>query len=124
MGEWSASVGEQYYPYIRPQESGNKTDVRRATLTDNAGFGIRVDGCQPLNVSALDVTPADLDPGMKKHNMHNSDVRHSRSTVYLNIDLAQRGLGGDNSWGSRPHDSYRLVDQEYQYSFIISPVKP
>ncbi|MDE6123237.1 MAG: hypothetical protein K2F76_08335, partial [Duncaniella dubosii] len=98
--------------------------VRWATLTDDTGFGIKVSGHQPLNVSALDVTPDDLDPGMKKSQMHNSDVRHSRHNVYLNVDLAQRGLGGDNSWGRGPHKEYLLNDKSYNYSFTISPVIP
>lgn len=124
MGIWEGKVDDQFYPYIRPQETGNKTDVRWATLTDDTGFGIKVSGRQPLNVSALDVTPDDLDPGMKKSQMHNSDVRHSRHNVYLNVDLAQRGLGGDNSWGRGPHKEYLLNDKSYNYSFTISPVIP
>ncbi len=124
MGLWSGKVADQYYPYIRPQESGAKTDVRWASLTDAAGYGLKVSGLQPLTVSALDVTPADLDPGMKKHNMHNSDVRHDRGTVYFYIDMAQRGLGGDDSWGRGPHDPYRLVAPAYSYSYTISPVIP
>lgn len=124
MGIWEGKVADQFYPYIRPQETGNKTDVRWATLTDDNGFGLKVCGTQPLNVSALDVTPADLDPGMKKSQMHYSDVRHDRHNVYLNVDLAQRGLGGDNSWGSAPHAPYRLSDKSYSYSFILSPVVP
>ena len=124
MGIWEGKVDDQFYPYIRPQETGNKTDVRWATLTDDTGFGIKVSGRQPLNVSALDVTPDDLDPGMKKSQMHTSDVHHSRHNVYLNVDLAQRGLGGDNSWGRGPHKEYLLNDKSYNYSFIISPVIP
>ena len=53
-------------------------------------------GLQPLNVSALDVTPEDLDPGFRKHQMHTSDVVHNRTNVFLNVDLGQRGLGGDD----------------------------
>lgn len=124
MGVWNGKVADQFYPYIRPQETGNKTDVRWASLTDNAGFGIKVSGLQPLNVSALDVTPEDLDPGMKKNQMHNSDVRHSRHNVYLNVDLAQRGLAGDDSWGRGPHKPYILDNDNYSYSFMISPVIP
>ena len=124
MGEWQGKVADQYYPYIRPQESGNKTDVRWASLTDAAGYGVKVTGVQPLEVSALDVTPASLDPGMAKHNMHNSDVKHDPHSVWFNIELAQRGVGGDDSWGRPPHDPYRLTGQNYEYSFTISPVIP
>lgn len=124
MGIWQGKVADQFYPYIRPQETGNKTDVRWAMLTDASGFGLRVTGLQPLNVSALDVRPADLDPGLNKHQMHNSDVRHSRYQTFFNIDLGQRGLGGDNSWGAGPHDGYRLDADSYHYGFILSPVFP
>lgn len=119
MGVWHSTVDEQFYPYIRPQETGNKTDVRWVSLTDDTGCGITVTGLQPLSVSALDVLPEDLDPGMKRRQMHNSDVRHSRSNTYLNIDLSQRGLGGDNSWGATPHAPYRLKEKSYSYGFII-----
>lgn len=124
MGVWNGKVADQFFPYIRPQETGNKTDVRWATLTDNQGYGIKVVGKQPLNVSALDVTPEDLDPGMKKNQMHSSDVRHNRHNVFLNVDLGQRGLGGDDSWGRAPHDSYRMNGNKYSYAFILSPVTP
>lgn len=122
IGIWKGKVADQFYPYIRPQETGNKTDVRWAMLTDNDGCGIKVTGKQPLNVSALDVTPEDLDPGMKKNQMHNSDVRHNRHNVFLNVDLAQRGLGGDDSWGRAPHAPYQLNADKYSYEFILSPV--
>ncbi len=124
MGVWTGKVADQFYPYIRPQENGNKTDVRWASLTDNEGFGLKVYGAQALNVSALDVTPDILDPGMHKHQMHNSDVRHDRYNVYLNVDLAQRGLGGDDSWGRGPHKPYELKDKAYSYSFLIEPIIP
>jgi beta-galactosidase len=121
MGIWSSKVDDQYYPYIRPQETGNKTDVRWATLTNADGFGLKVSGLQPLNITALDVDHASLDPGLNKHQMHSSDVRHSADTIYLNIDLAQRGLGGDDSWGAAPHAPYRLTAPAYTYAFRLSP---
>lgn len=124
MGIWEGKVADQFYPYIRPQETGNKTDVRWASLTDDKGFGLKVSGMQTLNVSALDVTPDDLDPGMKKSQMHNSDVRHNRHNVFLNVDLAQRGVAGDNSWGAAPHDGHTLNGKSYSYSFVISPIRP
>lgn len=121
MGIWYGTVAEQFYPYIRPQETGNKTDVRWAALTDGSR-GIVVWGNQPLNVSALDVLPEDLDPGMGKKQMHNSDVRHHGDRVFFNIDLLQRGVGGDNSWGAQPHEQYRHYDKALSYSFVIVPI--
>lgn len=123
MGIHDGKVADQYFSYIRPQESGNKTDVRWAELTNGNGFGIRVTGAKPLNVSALDVTPGALDLGSEKHNMHQSDVYPDRWNVYLNVDMAQRGLGGDNSWGASPHRQYRLFPADYSYTYYISPVK-
>lgn len=124
VGLWSGKVADEFYPYIRPQETGNHTGVRYASLADDAGRGLIVHGRGLLNVSALDVDPAALDPGLSKHQMHNSDVLHSRDRVYFNIDLAQRGLGGDNSWGAEPYEQYRLLDKHYSYGFTLSPLKP
>ncbi len=123
MGEWNAKVADMFYPYIRPQETGNHTDVRHASLTDATGLGLRIDGVQPLNVTALDVQPADLDPGMRKHQMHNSDVRHNRHNNFLYIDLVQRGLGGDDSWGAAPHDPYIIPAGPMSFAFLLSPLQ-
>lgn len=124
MGRYSGKVADMRWHYIRPQETGNHTDVREATLTDDAGYGIEVRGLQPLEVSALDVQPSALDPGLVKHQQHDSDVSPALHDVYLYVDLAQRGLGGDNSWGALPYKHYRLDGKEYSYSFVLSPVKP
>ena len=122
VGEYSGKVTDQYFEYIRPQESGNKTDVRWASLTGNDGNGILITGHQPLNVSALDVETSTLDPGTSKHQMHSSDVVRSSDKIYLHVDLLQRGLGGDNSWGNSPHAPYRMFDKAYSYSFTITPI--
>lgn len=119
MGIWKGRVGEQHYPYIRPQESGNKTDVRWATLTDNTGKGIRVWSDRSLNVTARDFKTETIDMGLTKAQRHNNDIVHDRKYNYLNVDLAQRGLGGDNSWGAHPHDPYRLTSKSYSYTYFI-----
>lgn len=124
MGIWSGKVADQYYPYIRPQESGNKTGVRWAQLTDAEGYGVRVWGDSPLNITALDFAAESIDPGMSKGQRHNNDVVADREKVYLNVDLAQRGLGGDDSWKRPPHSRYLLDADEYGYSYFISPVEP
>ena len=124
MGRWSAKVTDMYYPYIRPQETGNHTDVRHATLTDDTGHGIAINASQPLNMTALDVRPSDLDPGIKKKQMHTSDVRHNIRNNFLYVDLVQRGLGGDNSWGAPPHEPYIIHPRHMSYSFLLTPVAP
>ena len=122
LGVYTSNVADQYFAYLRPQENGNKTDVRWLTLTDQNGFGLKISGIQPLSVSALHIPDEDFDPGVEKKQRHTIDI-YSRSEVFLNVDLIQRGLGGDNSWGALPHKHYRLEGEEYQYSFIISAVK-
>ncbi|WP_291856497.1 glycoside hydrolase family 2 TIM barrel-domain containing protein [Marinilabilia sp.] len=122
LGVYSGDVAEQYYPYIRPQENGNKTDVRWLTLTNEKGFGLKISGIQPLNITALHIPCVDFDPGAEKKQRHTIDI-YPRGEIYLNVDLAQRGLGGDNSWGALPHDQYRLLDDKYHYSYVIEPVE-
>lgn len=123
LGRWNAKVDEIFYPYIRPQETGNHTDVRTATLTTDSGFGLQINAVgQPLNVTALDVTPANLDPGLEKKQMHNSDVVHNMHNNFLYIDHLQRGLGGDDSWGAQPHDPYRIRGNQHTYTFLLSPL--
>jgi len=124
MGLWENNVSDMRHHYIRPQETGNHTDVRHASLTDSNGFGIRIDGAQPLNVTALEVKPADLDPGLSKKQMHDSDVSTHLNNNYLYIDLVQRGVGGDNSWGAAPHAPYIIKPEQMSYSFILTPVVP
>ena len=122
LGLYEQSTDEQLFPYVRPQESGNKSDVRWVELTNEEGIGVRVEGLQPLSVSAMPHRSEDLDPGLgMKKQMHYSDIEPRREVV-LHIDLAQRGLGGDNSWGMSPHDPYRLTADEYSYGYIISPI--
>jgi beta-galactosidase len=104
--------------YIRPQETGYKTDVRWLTLTNKEGKGLQVEGLQPICFSAINNKAEDLDPGITKKQQHWVDIK-PRNEVYLNIDLKQRGVGGDNSWGALPHEQYRLLDKKYSYSYLI-----
>ncbi|WP_426090440.1 glycoside hydrolase family 2 TIM barrel-domain containing protein [Flavobacterium sp. DSR3-2] len=121
-GIYESKVADQYVPYTRPQENGYKTDVRWLTLTNNSGNGIEIEGLQPLGVSALHNYPEDFDPGLTKKYRHTNDIT-PRNEVVICVDLAQRGLGGDNSWGAMPHEQYQLKDKEYSYGFIIKPKK-
>ncbi len=123
VGVYRDNVANQYTSnYIRPQENGYKTDVRWLTLTNNNGAGIKVEGIQPICFSALNVMAEDMDPGMTKKQQHPTDLR-PRQNIYLHIDLKQRGVGGDNSWGALPHNKFRLLDKKYSYSYTIRPVE-
>jgi beta-galactosidase len=119
VGLYTDSVQHQFCRgYIRPQESGYKTDVRWLTLTNREGKRLRVEGAQPLCFSALNVATEDLDPGLTKKQQHPADLHFSRN-VHLQIDLAQRGVGGDDSWGALPHEPYRLLAKKYTYTYTL-----
>ncbi len=119
VGLYEDQVENQYYKgYIRPQESGNKTDVRWLSLTANDGGGLLIEGAQPISFTAINHSTEDLDPGLTKKQQHPTDLP-VRNNVYLNIDLKQRGVGGDDSWGAYPHAQYRLTDKKYSYSYTI-----
>ncbi|MBD8488165.1 DUF4981 domain-containing protein [Echinicola sp. CAU 1574] len=119
VGIYEDKVANQFHwDYIRPQESGNKTDVRWLELRNEQGQGIQIQGVQPLSVSATNVATEDLDPGLTKKQQHPTDVK-AKNTVYLHIDYKQRGLGGDNSWGAYPHREYLLTEKQFEYSYVI-----
>ena len=122
VGTYRDHVDNQYYDgYVRPQESGNHTKVRWLTLPDEVGNGWKIEGTQPIAFSATRHSTEDLDPGTTKKQQHPANLR-PRNSVYLTIDLAQRGVGGDDSWGAYPHRQYLLLDKKYSYSYVIMPV--
>jgi beta-galactosidase len=107
--------------YIRPQESGYKTDMRWLKLTNSDGLGVSIEGLQPLCFSAMSQLTEDFDEGNSKKNRHVTDII-KRPFVTLHVDLAQRGVGGDTSWGAETHEEYRLKAKKYTYSFVICPI--
>jgi beta-galactosidase len=121
-GIYQSKVADQYVPYTRPQENGYKTDVRWFTLLSNNGNGLEIKGLQPLGMSTLNNYPGDFDAGISKRNIHSSDIT-PRNEVVVCVDLTQRGLGGDNSWGLPPHEKYLLKQNEYSYGFVIKPIE-
>lgn len=122
MGIWNGKVEDQAFAYYRPQETGNKTDVRWLMLKNANGAGVKISGAQLLSVSATNNKPEDLDPGMTKKQQHASDVL-PRNEVVLCVDLFQRGLGGLDSWRAKPLDQYRFKDKEYKYTYTIDFIK-
>ena len=123
VGLYEDEVSNQFtWSYIRPQEAGYKTDVRWLKLRNNSGTHLRIQGLQSLGFSALHIATEQLDPGTSKNQVHPTDLQPQKET-FLHIDLKQRGVGGDNSWGALPHDPYRLLDKQYSYSFILSLTK-
>ena len=88
------------------------------SLTDADGKGLQIEGIQPICFSATDIATEELDPGLTKKQQHPSDLR-PHDAVFLHIDLKQRGVGGDNSWGALPHEQYRLLDKQYTYGYVM-----
>jgi beta-galactosidase len=122
LGIYESKVKDQYVPYLRPQENGNKMDVRWLTLTDDSGFGLKVEGLQPMGATALHNASEDFDPGMTKKHQHINDI-YPRNEVVLSIDLFQRGIGGTNSWGQLPLEKYRYNNKDYHFSYKLSIIQ-
>ncbi|MDR0756940.1 MAG: DUF4981 domain-containing protein, partial [Tannerella sp.] len=119
FGIYSGKVSEQAWKYYRPQETGNKVDLRWLTLKNESGATVKIHGLQPLSVSATNNRPEDLDAGMTKKQQHLSDVIPRNETV-LCVDLFQRGVAGLNTWGAQPLDIYRFREKEYEYGYTLS----
>jgi beta-galactosidase len=121
LGEYNQQVKDQFvWNYIRPQENAYRTDVRWVKFTNEQGAGVKFLGAQPICFSALPYIAEDMDPGITKKNQHPSDL-NERNFISVHIDLGQRGVGGDNSWGALPHEPYLLKESKYSYAFIIEP---
>ncbi len=119
VGQYNGKVSEQVHPYVRPQETGNKSDVRWAALVNERGKGLKVSFVEDyLNVSANHFAMEDLDGGEVKSQTHFGELEERDWTTF-NIDLQQMGVGGNNSWGALPLEKYRLPIGNYEYSFVL-----
>lgn len=116
------TVAEQYYPYIRPQESGTKTGVRYWQITNNAGLGLMFEGTEALECQALEYTEKDLQPTREKRQYHSGDLV-SEPFNDVHISARSMGVGCVNSWGAWPRNEYQMPWKDYTYTYIISPVK-
>jgi beta-galactosidase len=122
LGIYRQSVDEQFYSYIRPQETGTKTDIRWWKQLNAGGNGLKVVGDAPFSASALHYTICSLDDGAQKDQRHSPEVKKADLTN-LCIDKAQMGLGCVNSWGAMPLPQYMLPYGDYEFTFILTPVK-
>lgn len=121
LGIYKQCVDEQFHPYIRPQENGNKTDIRWWQQFNNSGNGLKFIADAPFSASALHYTIASLDDGWDKSQRHSSEVEKT-DLVNFCIDKRQMGLACENSWGAMPLEKYQLPYQNYEFSFIMAPV--
>ena len=122
IGLYNQTVASQYFPYIRPQESGNKTEVRYWRVLDAMGKGLEFYGTEALNATALNYLQSDLDDGWDKGQRHSGDLTPRDFTV-VSIDKQQFGVGCVNSWGAWPRWEYQMPYNDYEYTFVIRPVK-
>ena len=124
IGVWKQTVADQYYTYIRPQESGNKTGVRYWKVLNAQGKGLEFEGTEPLEMKSLNYTDEDLFSGPVKHHTqrHSGDLTPRPFTV-VSIASREMGVGCVNSWGAWPRAEYQMPYKDYKYTFIITPVK-
>ena len=116
------SVDEQFYPYIRPQENGNKTDIRWWKQLNRGGNGLQIVAEAPFSASALHYTIESLDEGPAKVQRHSPEVEKSEFTN-LCIDKVQMGLGCEDSWGRIARPEYQIPYADNEFTFILTPVK-
>ncbi len=131
VGLYHLKVADMYFPYVRPQENGNRTDVRWAAITDSTGCGLLFKGMPLLEVTAHHNVMEDFESpvrtvgriqfGQKVINRHVCDVK-PRNLTSVNVDFRQMGVGGDDSWGALTHEQYRLTARNYSYSYLIHPL--
>lgn len=122
VGLYEQDVSEQFYAYIRPQETGTKSDIRWWKQTTAGGTGLCFISDDLFSASALNYTLESLDDGVEKDQRHAPEISKS-DFVTLCIDKEQMGLGCINSWGALPLPEYRVAYQDYEFTFVISPVQ-
>lgn len=122
LGIYRQTVSEQFYPYIRPQENGARTDIRWWKVLNASSCGLKVTSQNPFTASALHYTIESLDDGDTKDQRHSPEVPQAPLTN-LCIDQAQMGLQGVNSWGGLPLPSYQLPYGDYEFVFVLQPVE-
>lgn len=123
LGLFKQTVAEQYHPYIRPQETGTKTDIRYWKVLNNGGQGLKFESNVAFSASALHYSIESLDAGITKSQTHAATVQQANYTNVC-IDLKQMGLGCVNSWGALPLEPYRIKYANYEFNVKITPIRP
>ncbi len=121
LGLYRQTVDEQFYPYIRPQETGTKSDIRFWRQLANGGIGLEITSMKPFSASALNYTVEDLDGGNSKRNTHSPEIKKA-GYVTLCLDEVQQGTACENSWGARPQPQYMVPYADRKFVFTMKPV--
>ncbi len=118
FGRYTLSAADFFFPYVEPQETGNRTETFWATFTDAAGKGIKITGDPKINFNILPYLASEL-----QTRKHPWELNPCGNWV-VNVDYGQMGLAGEDSWGARPWPEYQLApDRTYSYGFVLSPVR-
>ena len=115
VGTYRGTVDEQWTDYSKPQENGNKTDVRWMAITNRQGVGLLAVGLPLLSAAARHYSHEDM------WNAKHTYEMTKRPEAYVNLDFKQMGVGGDDSWGALAHEPYQLPAKAYSYRFRLRP---
>lgn len=121
LGKYRQKVSQQHYEYIRPQETGTRTDIRHWSVINRLGNGLRFTAEAPFSASALNYSIESLDDGWNKKQSHWPEVTPVNYTNFC-IDKVQMGLGCVNSWGALPLPPYMVPYEDYEFTFLMEPV--
>lgn len=125
VGTYKSKVDDLWFPYVEPQETGNRSDIRWVTITDDHGFGLKATGMPLLNFSAWPFRMSELEHLKVPVNIghkHSAEVEYS-DDITVNLDYLQMGVAGDDSWGAPVHKEFTIPAKEYQYKFRLEPIK-
>jgi beta-galactosidase len=129
VGLYQSSVQELYVPYVRPQENGNRCDVRWAELSNSkTGQTIRMSAKANFDFSMFHQYNSDFESPERSDGRHKKGVtvknRHvndivKRPLTLVNLDMRQMGVGGDNSWGAKTHPEYQLQGDSFSFEIQL-----
>jgi beta-galactosidase len=119
VSRYSMAVDDLYYPYVRPQENGYRSDVRSVTFKNEKGLGLTFNGLPQLGFGAQRYDVHDYDQ-FEKRGLHPHELS-KQNKLFINIDYKQRGIAGTDSWGTAPLFQYTLPWRDYHYGFVMKP---
>lgn len=122
VGLYRQSVEEQAFPYIRPQETGTRTDVRWWEILDKSGRGLRILSDRPFSISSLEYTLEELDEGLEKDQRHMPELQKAGCTEVC-VDAVQMGVGCVDSWGALPLPQHMVPYSDHEFNIMLKPVK-
>ncbi len=117
---YNSTATDMFYPYPSIQGTGYRSDVKWVSVTDNSGNGWMISGDSPIGFSALHFTPEDLTYD-KRGSTHPNEVTPRKETI-LNVDYKMMGVGGDNSWGAKPHANFSIAPKDYSFKIKLKPI--